>query len=375
MPTQKEMIQQLREGKISLPPLDFRIVKFEPVLKDGRPIDVFVEASWRGNKIRFALECKSISTPKVFREGINSLKLLSLPKNFRPLLFLPFLNDAQLKELEQAEISGIDMCGNGLVLVPGKLLVFRSGNKNLFSSSAPIKNIYQKNTSMVARLFLIRSSFATVQEIYFEVNRRNVLVKRWRKNPMSLSTVSKSLKSMEDDLIIERKEGIRLIQPEKLLEKLAQNYNPPKIKQRVRLKILEGIDLKVLEGVETIEELLTKRSQELNLPIVATGTSSTKQFAVMQRGEMLSAYSPRLELLLGQIPGNQTDRFANLELVETEDEPVYFDARLDGNFWWASPVQVYLELMAGDKRDRETAEQVKSSLLMNLERQRNDNNA
>jgi hypothetical protein len=30
-------------------------------------------------------------------------------------------------------------------------------------------------------------------------------------------------------------------------------------------------------------------------------------------------------------------------------------------------VQVYLELMAGDKRDRETAEQVKSFILTNLQ--------
>ncbi len=53
--------------------------------------------------------------------------------------------------------------------------------------------------------------------------------------------------------------------------------------------------------------------------------------------------------------------------IETEDETVYFDARKEGNSWWASPVQVYLELMAGDKRDQETAEQVKSFILTNLQ--------
>jgi hypothetical protein len=71
--------------------------------------------------------------------------------------------------------------------------------------------------------------------------------------------------------------------------------------------------------------------------------------------------------MLERIPGNQGDRFPNLELVETEDETVYFDARKKEDFWWASPVQVYLELMAGDKRDRETAEQVRSLLLKNSE--------
>jgi hypothetical protein len=74
-----------------------------------------------------------------------------------------------------------------------------------------------------------------------------------------------------------------------------------------------------------------------------------------------------METLLERLPGSQTDRFPNLELIETEDETVYFDARQEEDFWWASPVQVYLELMAGDKRDQETAEQVKSYILKNLQ--------
>jgi hypothetical protein len=87
----------------------------------------------------------------------------------------------------------------------------------------------------------------------------------------------------------------------------------------------------------------------------------------MQRGDLLSVYCPRVEILLERLSGSRSDRFPNLDLIETEDETVYFDARQEGNFRWASPVQVYLELMAGDKRDQETAEQVKSYIIKNLE--------
>jgi hypothetical protein len=79
-----------------------------------------------------------------------------------------------------------------------------------------------------------------------------------------------------------------------------------------------------------------------------------------------SAYCPRLDELLERLPGSRTDRFPNLELIETEDETAYFDAREVDGFWWSSPVQTYLELMAGDKRDQETAQQVRSLLLANL---------
>jgi hypothetical protein len=274
------------------------------------------------------------------------------------MLIMPFLNEQQLQKLGQEGISGIDLCGNGVVVVPGKFSVFRSGEKNRFPSSAPIKNIYRRNSSMVGRVFLLRSTYDTVQEICAEINRRNMLVNRWDKRPMSLSTVSKSLKTLEEDLIVERKGIIRLLQPDKLLEKLSENYAPPNIKERVHLRVSEESG--------TIQELLLKQSQELRLPLVATGTSSVAQYAVMQRGDVLSVYCPRLEMLLERLSGSQSDRFPNLELIETDNEAVYFDARKDGNFWWASPVQVYLELMAGDKRDQETAEQVKSFLLKDL---------
>jgi len=352
------MIEQLRSGKVSLPPLSFRLLKGGPELTGKIRFDALVEASWRKNKARFAVECKSLSTPKAFQDGINLLKTTSLPKGSLPLLFLPFLNERQLQELEREGISGIDLCGNGVVVVPEMFAVYRSGEENRFSSSAPIKNIYRKNSSMVGRVFLIRSGYETVQDVWAEINRRNTLVNRWKRTPMSLSTVSKALKTLEEDLIIGRNNTIRLLQPEGLLEKLSENYLPPTIKDRVRLKISE-------ESV-TIEELLRNESQSIGLPLVAAGTSSVGQYAVMQRGDMLSIYCPRPERLIERLPGSQTDRFPNLELIETEDETVYFDARQEGIFWWASPVQVYLELMAGDKRDQETAEQVKSYILKNL---------
>jgi hypothetical protein len=359
IPTEKEMLDQLRSSKVSLPPLSLRFLEGDLAARGNLRFDALIEVSWRGSIAKFAVECKSLSTPKAFQEGLNLLKTSSLPKGYAPLLFLPFLSERRLQVLEREGISGIDLCGNGVVVVPDMFAVFRSGEKNRFSSSAQIKNIYRKNSSMVGRVFLVCSAYDTVQEICAKINRRNPLVNRWDKKPMSLSTVSKSLKTLEEDLIVERTGVIRLLQPDKLLEKLSENYVTPKIKERVRLKFNEES--------ETLRKMLLNQSQELSLPLVATGTSSVGLFAVMQRGDLLSVYCPRVEILLERLSGSRSDRFPNLDLIETEDETVYFDARQEGNFRWASPVQVYLELMAGDKRDQETAEQVKSYIIKNLE--------
>jgi hypothetical protein len=376
MITAKEMMNQLSKG-FSLAPLSFRILETEP--REGArdaAFDLFVEASWRERKAEFAVEMKPLWTPKVFRNGINMLKSSSFPEGYRPMLILPFLNEQQLQELEREGISGVDLCGNGVVTVPDLFSVFRTGVDNRFSSSAPIKNIYRKNTSLVARVFLARPGYNSVGEILSEISRRNELLKDWDKSPMSLSTVSKSLKVLGEDLIVRMISGTtqieggvliensriirNLSQPEKLMEKLVENYAPPKITKRVKLK--------VAAGTETIQELLMKKSKELKLPIMATGLSSVSQYAVMQRGDLLSVYCPSLEKLLERLPGNQSDRFPDLELIETEDKTVYFDARFKNDFWWASPVQTYLELMAGDKRDQETAEQVRDLLLRDIQK-------
>ena len=119
-----------------------------------------------------------------------------------------------------------------------------------------------------------------------------------------------------------------------------------------------------MEGGQTsLTKLLRQNADLVGLPIVATGLSSVSRYATMQRGYVVSVYCPRISSLLEQLPGTETNLFPNVELVETGEEPVYFDAEVEDNFPWASPVQTYLELMKGDKRDQETAEQVRSLLL------------
>ncbi len=358
MPNKKDMLERLRNGLVSLPPLSLRSMKDESKAGQNLCLDAMVEVSWGETVAMFAVECRALWTPRAFRDGLNALKTAQLPEGVGPMLFIPFLSEQQLQVLEQEAVSGIDLCGNGVVMVPEKLAVFRSGEKNRFTSSAPIKNIYRKNSSMVARSFLVCPRYETVQDVRTQINDRNLLVSHWGKKTMSLSTVSKVLKTLEEDLVISRADVIRLIQPETLIQKLSDNYVAPIVKNRVRMKIPEQLG--------TVTKLLYKESQSLGLPVMSTGLSSIGQYAVMQRGDILSVYCPQLPPLLERLHGDRSDRFPNIELIEVEDETVYFDARLAKGFQWASPVQVYLELMAGDKRDQEIAQQVKSTVMDSL---------
>ena len=274
------------------------------------------------------------------------------------MVLMPYLRPSQLEQLEQLGISGFDLCGNGVVIVPDRLRVYRTGAPNQFASYAPIKNIYRKNTSMVARVFAAQPSFPSVGAIRDAVNARNPLVRNGSRTPMQFGTISKAIKSLEEDLVIRRDADIRLIQAEKLLSQLTENYELPTKPRRKRIKVL-------LTGLK-LWRLIGQRIRDFANPVVATGLASVGQYAVMAREDTLALYCPRIDELQARLQGTETDRFPNVELIETDDEPLYFDARVVSGFSWASPLQTYLELMAGDKRDQETAEQVKSLILRNI---------
>jgi len=360
LPTENEMIELLRNDGILILPLSLRLIQ-ENTANRNRIYDAAVEIAWMDKKARFVVELKSKSTPLIFRNALNYLKSTPLPEHYLPMLIMPYLSEQKLNELEQLGVSGIDLCGNYLIIVPGEFAAFRSGARNRFPSSAPIKNIYRKNSSMVGRVFLAKPRFSSVQGVCSEINRRNLLVTANIKKPISLSTVSKSLKTLEDDLIIGRKHGIDLLQPEKLLTKLAEAYFPPKARAITRIKLPYSKN--------EIISLLLKQSRKMKIPIAATGTSSFNLYAVMGRGDLLSVYCTDLGSLLENLPGSQMDRFPNLELIETNDERVFFNPFVSEGFPWASPVQVYLELMDGDKRDQETATQIKSFILDNYQKE------
>ena len=110
---------------------------------------------------------------------------------------------------------------------------------------------------------------------------------------------------------------------------------------------------------------LTEWRREAAAKVALTGSSSAGQYAVMAREPIQSFYCSNLEMLLKQLDPDleETSRFPNIEFLETEENFVYFDVRdnLAG-----SPVQTHLELMQGDKREQETAEQLRKTILQPL---------
>lgn len=108
-------------------------------------------------------------------------------------------------------------------------------------------------------------------------------------------------------------------------------------------------------------DALARRAEEGGIAVAGRGEATYVSFPGAE--ETLAVYTSDLEAL--DACGEQVGKrgFADVELLETEDELVFFDRRRLGGFIWTSPLQTYLELASGGKRERETAEQMREDLL------------
>ena len=130
--------------------------------------------------------------------------------------------------MAEAEISGIDLSGNGVVVIPGKLFVYRAGAKNKFLSNAPIKNVFRGTSSLVPRVFFTKAEYQNVGEILSEITKRG--------GKTTFPTVSKVLKALEEELLIAKGEKVRLLDAKKLLDLLIKNYRRPEVRRTSSIK-------------------------------------------------------------------------------------------------------------------------------------------
>lgn len=339
------------------PPLQVKLIETNKRSPQAdRIVGGLVEVDWNESRFVFAVGRSLQFNPKALREAAERVKRLAAQLDVYPLLLAPYLADDQLRILETEQVSGIDLCGNGVIVVPEQLLVFRTGMPNKYPASSPIRNIYRGASSSVTRCFLLRREYESSQDLLEEIATRG--------SKVTLPTVSKVCSSLADDLIIDRqRQGrttrLQLLQPEKLLSRLAENYEPPEIRRKFTGK--------VTLDESTFAEVLATWQNETSEQVVRTGASSSERYATMAREPIDRYYCTNLSSLLEQLGDSvrETQRFPNLQLFETDDATVYFDRRAPLD---ASPVQTYLELAQGDKRERETAEQLREQLLRKRDR-------
>lgn len=176
---------------------------------------------------------------------------------------------------------------------------------------------------------------------------------------ISLGTVSKVISSLEAELIVSKKDGIRLVQPETLLDRLAGEYEPkaPLVRMRGRFRD----DAAGRSERQLLLQRATAWAADAGVRFVLAGQT---RYA---KSSSSDAYPPfctdDASALARQFGFEEASRWADAEIRGTRDPLVYFDARQIEGVTWQSPLQTYLDMMQGGKRERELATAVRAQLL------------
>lgn len=349
--SESEMLARLKAGAILLSPLVIRRSETLPKRGGAQP-DAVVDVALPGGALfRFVVEAKSRSTPEAIHTAVTQAKA-SARGDERPMIQVPYLSPERMEELERDQVSGVDLCGNGVVIVPGHLWVVRSGHPNRYRDSRPLSNPYRGRSAMVARMLLTQPSWPSLGSLTSSIRQANI--------GLSLAQTSKTIRALEEDLIVAKVGNtIKLQEPIHLLDKLASEWRKPVIRGRATFRL-------PMQATPWAARL----SSDPALQWAVTGDSSASRYAMFSQAGPFRIVVSDLTIsaaLLGGTP-EPVPNFADVELLETEEPGFYFANETDSDgVRWASRLQTWLELQRGDARQQEAARDLRQQLLREVQ--------
>ena len=343
--SESAMLMHWQVGAVALAPL---VVRSCVVPVGSRVPDVRVELALpkADEGFRFAVEIKSRATPQVVHAAMLQAQAQASANEW-PLIHVPYLSPERLEELETAGVSGVDLCGNGLVMVPGRLFIKRSGLPNKYRDSRPLNNPYRGLSALVARMLVQQPTWPSLSTLAAAIHDAGATI--------SLAQTSKAVRALSEDMVVTKQAGVISVrEPLRLLDQLggAWRKNPRTPLQGLRLS-----------GEIPWTQL---SSTQPHLSWAISGASSVNRYASFSesgpRCVIVSDMKQALQILGGK--AEPVPQFADVTLMESNEPGYYFANEVDDSGKrWASRLQTWLELQAGDARQQVVAQDMRQQLL------------
>lgn len=348
--SQAEMLRTLSEQEIQLGPFHLALEEH------ARQFDGVLRAYWPARKIerRFVIQCEAEWSRRAVERSVERLN--RTPLAHPPLLVFPYLSEQALEDLQARGVSGLDLCGNGLLFDP-PLFVLRTGVKPSFRTSPGDYSVYLSSNiaSLVPRVFLLQPRFFTAKAV-MEACHARMSPLEGHTQPLVLPTVSKALSQLKRDLVVNQKgRQLSLRDPDRLLTELYRSFRPP-----MTLDFVGKTSLS-LEAVWSKLRQLRRRARA-----VMTGKGSAALYTGLAGPDRLRLYVSDLHLVRDVLEARPTQVYPNIELLQTDEESVWFDARDHDGALWSSPIQAYLELTQGSAREVDVAQELRARLLSDV---------
>jgi hypothetical protein len=343
-----EILQKLTEnfkslfestGVISLKNIIRETSNLFPGQKD-KP-DLVAEVITRDNKkFMLVFEVKSLGQPRYARLAISQLKdFLEGKENAYGIFVSAFISEESRRECQKNGVGYIDLAGNCLLNFEN-IFINIDGRPNPYPESRPLKSIFSARSSRAIRVLLCNPG------------------KEWTLSELSKEAIislgqafSVKKRLLDYELIKEEGKGknmrFRLVSPEQLLKKWADNYDFRKNKIW---------NFYSFDDVEKAEKKLADYLGENNILYGFTLTSGASLVAPFVRYTRVYIYvKNNIEKIAADLNLKQVSTGPNVTILEPYDEGVFYRLQDVKGMKVVSDVQLYLDLKSNKERGEEAA--------------------
>jgi arginine repressor len=348
---ESEMIELLQNESGKFAPLSIK-----SITSGDNNAEAFIEFFIAdGPYFKAFVEIMPVATPKMISSMVQFFRGLN-DKEKIPLLVVPYMGSEQTKILQREGISWIDLCGNMMIKVGNKIYIERTGKKNLFPDTSPIKKIFEGTSSLVSRALLLKKEpFRSLYEVVNFINERN--------GNITLSTVSKIISSLEEGLLITKTEaGISVTNREKLLDSVLEGY----IDYTRRNKSVTYTF--AIPGRSSIFSNFFSE-EKVDYAVCGFSAAQLKNLATTNRTTVFikSINEARKAFERNNVNIKPDTEFGQLDLIETRNPCVWFNVQGKPDYSIVDDIELYLEMMIDTPRGPKVAEMLKERILKGQE--------
>jgi hypothetical protein len=363
---ENEIIERINKGEPFIGLSDIRLLGNVEVKPKGldqsvRP-DLAMSVEFNGVPITIYGEIKAQVTPMILKEiGPWLARLNSNNSNIWYVLICPFLSPESQKYCQENRVDFIDLCGNILIRIPGKVLIQRLNQPNLFKTPQLLRDPFGGSSSRVVRVLLNSPnrewSMTGIKEELGKESERQ----KWNDVfQLSISSVSKTIKSLEEELLI-RRDGMKILipDPRQLLFRWAEKYQARY--QWMQRSFWAG---KNPFGFDIKSSFSGLSAMFPDLSAVVTSSSAANIIAPFVNVDRIDVFiipdlgSPDLRQL-----NNEQGIGPDFLFMPPYDTGVFMYAREIDSVRIASDIQIYLDCYARGGRDAKQAEYLLTNII------------
>ncbi len=290
-----------------------------------------------GNRSTYLIiEAKSSGEPRYIRPAILQLKeYLAQYKNSYGIITAPYISSDTDDLCKKNKVGFIDLAGNCFINF-GKVYIEKNNYPNPNIEKRTIRSIFSQKATRILRVMLNNPKKSwQVQELAKEAY-------------VSIGLAFKVKDRLLDlEYAKEEKKLISLIQPQKLLNKWADNYSFR------NNQLYDCFSIKVIREIEKELSLYCQKKNITYALALFSGASIVAPFSRYTRGFAYINYN--IKEIMNALDLKDVNSGANFTLMQPYDEGVFYNLQKTGIFSVTSNIQLYLDLTSFKGRGEEAA--------------------